>query len=101
MSQRVSRRSAGRWPWGRKKSLFVPVFIWCVLAPCGLCHLYVGRWLRGLGLMAVYFGSVVALSHDHAWAMFPMVGVYVVDLIGGSEAVLAHNRRLTSDPESA
>ncbi len=82
-----------RWPWGRRKSLFVPVFIWAGLAPCGLVHLYAGRYVHAAAIFVVYVGSAVLLSMDHAWAMVPMMAAYTFDLIAGSEAVLAYNRR--------
>jgi len=83
-----------RWPRGPRKSLFVPVFIWAVLAPCGLVHLYAGRYLVAAGIFVVYVASAWMLAYDHAWAMVPMVAAYMFDLIAGSEAVLAYNRAL-------
>ena len=83
-----------RWPWGPRKSLFVPVLVWSALVPCGLIHLYAHRWGMGIVLLVVYFGCAQLLLQGHHVALWGMVGVIGIDLFGGSEAVLAYNRKL-------
>lgn len=90
----VAPEQARRWPWGARKSLFVPVLIWGVFVPCGLIHLYAHRWGRGIALLVVYFGSAQLLLQGHDMALWGMVAVMGLDLFAGSEAVLAYNRRL-------
>lgn len=89
------------WPWRRRgprrKTLLVPVLALFILAPFGIVHMYVGRWPTGVALALVFFVSGhLLMEYDQAWAMFPYLGVYYFDLFVGSEAVLAHNRRLAA-----